>query len=620
MLDNQNATTSMQGSGEGMTDEEAHRTIGRVENRYSGSEQGTQKEAESTSAGTAGVLYKHFRERNPEYDAGYWRRLRGLYSGGKKLLADQNLLREIFPPHRDEHDKVYEERVKRAFYTPYCGEIVDHLVSALCSQPITMTTEGAVDTEDAYPEWYDDFYKDVSPAGGKEESFRDLLKSSMLTAQQTKCAWVLVDLPVSRDEFGEPLQYQDRKAQEDAGALDAYAVRVEPESVIDWEEDDTGELEWALLHVVENKREGLTGSRDYVTERWTYYDRIGWYQYALRHKKGETPKDTAVVPLIDEGTHSFGRVPLVRLTLPDGLWTMAKLEGLAREHFNKRSGLAWAELQSLLPELYEYNGPEETLGGTPVSENQEDPQRATRQPRGQGFVQIRGHQDKAEFVGPDTAPFAESRQSCDSLRDEMHRVTHQMALSTDNGPAALGRSADSKAQDKAATAVVLYELGKLLRSFAEMIYQLVSIGRGESFADEWSAQGMEKFDDVQVDSEVSQALIIDQLNLESPTFRRRHRFALCKLILGDDATPEDLEDIEREFEENIIAELHNPLEAASIMQEQFAKAGKGNSDEEIEEDDDEEVEIEGEPAGRMKPPTPPSKQQKKRRMVSSGKM
>jgi hypothetical protein len=614
MGDTQNAITQMQGSEQGMTDEEAHRTIQRAESRHSDTPAGTQQQSEPTK----GVLYKYFKERHPEYDAGHWRRLRAFYAGGKKLLHDSELLREIFPKHRDEHTEVYAERVKRAFYTPYAGEIVDHIVSALCAQPVTMTTEGTVDTESEYPEWYDEFYKNVSPAGSKEESLRDLLKESMLTAQQCRTAWVLVDLPDTRNDFGEPPIFGDRKAQEDSGALNAYAVRIEPESVVDWEEDKTGKLEWALLHVVENRREGLTSSREYVTERWTYYDGVGWYEYALRHKKGEAPKDTDVVPLIDEGLHTFGEVPLVRLTLPEGLWTMAKLEGLAREHFNKRSGLSWAELQSLLPELYEFNGPEDTMGGTPVSENQEDPGRATRQPRGQGYVQQRGHQDDARFVGPESAPFAEARKSCDSNRDEMHRVTHQMALSTDNGPAALGRSADSKAQDKAATAVVLLELGKLVRKFAEAIYRLVSIGRKEPFAEEWSAQGMEKFDDVQVDSEVNQALIVEQIQIPSPTFRRRFLFALCKLVLGDDATPEDLDDIESELELNIIDELHNPIDALTAMQEAMGTGEGEDDDDQDDDDDDDDEKPKGEPAGDMKPPTPPSK--KKKPMITSGKM
>lgn len=598
--DNQNAHTTMQGSEEGISNEEMKRTIDAVESRHANAAPGT---LDGQKAPVAGIAYKYLKQRHPDYDSQYWRRLRALYAGGKKLLADKQLLREIFPPHRDEHTTVYNERLKRAFYTPYAGEIVDHIVSALCSQPVTMTTEAEVGSTNEPDEWWAEFYKDVSPMGGEKMSIRELLKESMLTAQQCQRSWVLIDLPNVLNDDGTPTMFADRKAQEEAGALDAYVVPIEPESVVDWEEDETGSLEWVLIHVVDNKRDTLLSSREYITERWTYYDRAGWAQYELRREKGKTPKDTQVVPLVNEGAHTFGEVPLCRLELPDGLWTMAKLEGLAREHLNKRNGLAWGELQSLLPELYEFQGPEESWG-TPVSAAQQDATRATRQAHGQGFVQQRGHQDKAEFIGPDTAPFTEARNSCNSLRDEMHRVTHQMALSVDNSAAALGRSADSKAQDQAATAVVLTELGKLVRAFAEEIYRIVSVARGEEFADEWQAQGMEEFDDVGINEEVERALIIDQLELESPTFRRRHRFGLMKLILGDDATADDLEQIEAELDMNIPDEWETESPAPPIPTVKFG------------EPEDEGPEGEGDATGTLRVEQPAGP----KRMIATGSM
>ncbi len=127
--------------------------------------------------------------------------------------------------------------------------------------------------------------------------------------------------------------------------------------------------------------------------------------------------------------------------------------------------------------------------------------------------------------------------------------------SIDNSAAALRRSGESKAQDKAATAVVLTALGKLVREHAEAVYNLVAQGRGDAqLLGRWKAQGMEKFDAVQVADAIQEGLDIHDLALESPTFRIRHRFALAKLILGDDATQDDLDDIERELSANIKAE------------------------------------------------------------------
>lgn len=583
MDDNQNAITQMQGSEQGIDADQMPDVIRRVESRY-------QDQAPATSSqATAGVTYKLLKTTHPEYDAGYWRRLRALYAGGKKLLGDLDLLHEIFPKHRDEHPSIYRERIRRAFYTPYAGEIVDHIMAALCSQPIKMTTEAEAGSAEEPGEWWKEFYKDVSPQGGEKQGFRELLKECVLTAQQCRRAWVLVDIPTMISDDGQAVAFTDRKAQEDAGALDAWAVEIQPECVVDWEDDESGKLIWVLIHTVDNSRGGLLETRDYVTDRWTYYTRDGWAKYAHRHKKTEPIKDTTVISLVAHGSHTFGEVPMCRFILPEGLWTMEKLEGLAREHFNKRSGLAWGELQSLLPELYEFLGPERSTSspfGVPTSEAQEDPDRALTQARGQGFVQIRGADDDAKFVGPDTGPFTEARASCKETRDEMHRVTHQMALSTDNSAAALGRSGDSKAQDAAATAVVLQELGKMVRHFAEAIYRLVAIARGEPFADEWQAQGMEKFDELGVNEEIEQALVIDQLDLESPTFRRRHRFKLIKLKLGDDATQEDLDQIERELEQNIPDEWQTSMDPKAVAFENVSYVtGDEDDDEELDDID-----------------------------------
>jgi hypothetical protein len=79
--------------------------------------------------------YEQFQTRHDSYDADYWQRLRAFYAGGKKLFSNERLMAEIFPKHRDELEQIYEERKKRAHYVPYAGEIIDHIVAALCAQP-----------------------------------------------------------------------------------------------------------------------------------------------------------------------------------------------------------------------------------------------------------------------------------------------------------------------------------------------------------------------------------------------------------------------------------------------------------------------------------------------------
>lgn len=530
-----------------------------------------------------GIAYKHLKRTHPEYDAEYWRILRALYEGGRRLLRDAVVMGKIFPPHRDERPNIYRQRRSLAFFIPYPAEILGHIVAGLASDPIEMELGGDDGEEKKpLPPYYQGFYEDVTAAGAGAMSLNKLLTEQIRTGLQTGAAWTLVELPPAVDGDGEPVEYDSPAEQEERGALNAYAVKIEPECVVDWEFDDTGELDWALLHFVHRPRPTLEDSRGMVRERWKFYTRYSWTEYEVVHPEDAELKDDDIVPVRGEGDHSFRRVPLAHMRLPDGLWAMDKIESLAREHFNKRSALGWGERQSLIPDLYEFLGPEDAAKGAVIGGTQEDPDRAVNQQRGPGYVQRRGAGDRAEFVGPEVGAFAEARTSCDSLRDDMHRVLHQMALSTPNTASALKRSAESKEMDTAAVGIILMALGELAREHARSIYNLVSRGRGDGdkeYVGEWVAGGMATFDVVAVATAIADALSIDALNIESPTFRREHRKGLVRIILGDTATPEVIEKIDGELDENITDESIAPGagELAAMDKEAKMAAAKARS-------------------------------------------
>jgi hypothetical protein len=516
-----------------------------------------------------GVQLATLRQVHPTYDAAYWHRLRALYKGGKTLLGDRKLMEEIFPPHRGEDPAIYDERLSRAFYMPYSGEIVDHIIAALTAEPLVLSLEDeSEDDEDEeaesktkggddeeLPDFWSEFVKDCSPPGGASMSLNQLARQMMLEALIVRCGWTLYDLPPK----GAVPPAGSLGDQEKAGALRAYALPIAAEAVIDWDEDDAGELQWAIIHTVDCKRQGIRGGRNKITERWVYWTAETWEKFEITYDKSRLPKDTDIVPLVDWGYHTHGKVPLRRLEVPDGLWVMAKLEGLAREHLNKRNALSWGELQALLPELYEFLGPEVSGGGGVISESQEDPSRAVSQKRGPGYVQLRGADDKAAFVGPDAAPFEHAMESCNNVRDEMHRVTHQMKLSVDNTAASMQRSGASKAHDKAAEEVVLTYLGLLAREFVRGLAQDVSKARlDEELVSRWQVKGMEEFDSVSATETVEEAVALSTVEVPSPTFRRLHFMKIVKSVLGSQATPKDLQRIVEELEANITDDQFSP--------------------------------------------------------------
>lgn len=497
--------------------------------------------------------YKTLCQKNPDWDGLYWRRTRALYAGGKKLLGDRAVMADVFPTHLAEKKEVYDERCKRAYYIPYPGEILDMITSALFSEDMLVT--GTPDPDPWYAEWIDD----VSPPGGAKQTLRQFLKQQLITALCCKRAWTLIDLPaIAEAAEAEPANL---KAQEDMGMLDAYACGLDPECVWDWECDDDGELLWLLVHYQYARRDGIEGTRDVITEEWTYYDQQKWQKYRVRYTKAKPVQEADQVPIVAEGAHSFGRVPVISLDLPDGLWAMGKIESIAVAHFNKRNALSWAEYKSLFPVMVHYAGPPDALN--PATD---DPDRVLNQTIGQGYVVQLGDKDRLEYAGPETGAYAIAQKDLDTLRDEMHRVVHQMAQSVDNSAAALQRSAASKQVDASAAAVVLREFGKIVREHVIEMFEVVQTGRQDARPVAWEAEGMDDYDDVTVETLITSAQTMELISVPSATFQRAWKFQLARRVLGDSITDEQVEEIKNELEENITNEQFHQAAA-------MAKAG-----------------------------------------------
>jgi hypothetical protein len=487
------------------------------------------------------MQYRDLTRVHPEYDAEYWEELRALYKGGKALLRNDDILSRIFPQHGAEEPDVYAERKRRAVYINFASHILDNIIASLVAEPVAMAGEPKPDP------FFDDFANRVD---GRHMSLNHLLRCQVLTALQTKTAWTLVDLP-PRDHGGP--EVDSELDQEAAGLLRAYAVPVEPEAVLDWEEDEDGELTWALIRHKVRRRAFLSDARNVITERFTFYSRDEWARYEISYPEDKPPQPKKEVPRVDGGSHSFGRVPLIRLCLPDGLWAMDSIHSIVKEHFNKRSATSWSQYRHLFPILSAHLGPEIRSGDEIPSEIQQDPARARKQVYGIGRLVELGKEDELRYTSPDTSIYDAALRDLDGLRDEIYRVLHQMALAANNSAAALGRSGESKAQDKSAATVVLAFLGEKARAHAVEIFQTAAAGRQDKPV-VWTASGMQHFDLSDLGSVVAEHEVIDTLKIPSPTFQRIRIFTSAKRILRGIASEQDLQAIQKELESNISAE------------------------------------------------------------------
>lgn len=487
-----------------------------------------------------GLTWADMQQRHPEWRGEYWAECRALYAGGDRLLGDKAVLERLFPSHRHENGQVYDERKKRAHYYPYAGTIIDHMLAGLGTDPLRITFAAVDDekgTRELAPEakWWERWVQDVTDTAerpsdyGLEDSddedddeggtsMHTFIVDVLREALQTRTAWVLADLPAA-DPDAPPKVIDSALAHEQQGLSDPYLCVVPAEQVIDWQCDDKGRIEWALVMTQEQIRTTPKDRRGKVRHTYVLWDAECWTKYQIDVDPTQLPAPEQSVPVVAGPTaHGFGRVPIERMCLPEGLYAMGKLHSLAREHLNKRCAMSWAEYKALFAVLYEFLGPEDN-NGLPIAGAQMDGNRASNQVRGQGYSQLRGKDDDARYIGPDVAPFKEARESSNDAMREMHRVMFSMALSANMDSAALSRSGESKTQDSATTGVLLDAFGQIARKFLRRLLVLAGLGRGEA-PPSCRAEGLEQFDVSGVADAIQEAIdLFNGIPILSPLFR-----------------------------------------------------------------------------------------------------
>ena len=500
------------------------------------------------------LSYKDFKDQlHPDYKPAYLERCRLLYEGGDSLLGNKRVMKELLPQHPAEPEGQYKIRRRMAYYENVVAEVLDFICSSLSQDPLRMAAKPEA------PPFYDGFMDDTSPPAGKVCQLNNLVKQLVQGLLLYRCQWLRVDMP-------RPGSYPSLAHQEADGALRAYCVLLSPEHVQDWEfsEDGSGQLERVLLHDTVCRWGGLGAGRNLVIERYTLIDaaQSQVFEFAYDRGKQEGPNDSAEPRTLPAEPHGFGVVPVLRFEPPQeaqGLYAMALLEPLARRHLEAVNAKAYAEARVLFTPRTVFLDPgmpsqiQEGLSGAA-----ESGERATEQPHGTAsVVQMRagvGTGDKVEYPAPPTDAFKYAAESCDALVEAMHRVVHQMALNVKSSAAALQRSGESKAQDKVASNVVLGALGEIARSFiATELYPMLARGRDPDNAGgeqdiEWSALGLERFDQSGLPERLADASQWVLLGIQSPRANQLFFAGVFRSAFGDRATEDDYIEMDKDLE------------------------------------------------------------------------
>jgi hypothetical protein len=464
--------------------------------------------------------------RRPDVDlellADYWT----LYRGGR---AFRERVRRFLPARPYEDPEVYEHRIQTSHYLNYAGPIVAYFAALL----FTGRMEKRADNE-APDDFYDAFEKDCDGAGTPLQA---LLRDRWTQTLVKQRSWILVDFP--RDDPDFPAQTRDEWSERGLG--NGYLCPLDEEDVIDWDVDDRGELEWAMVKHVDTRRRDPMRGRDTIIETWTLWTRETWTRWRIEYKKGErpAPKDAAV--LVGIGTVATkGFVPLVRIEVPEALWAMNLLASPQLEQTRARNALSF----SLARTCYAMRvfKSEDAEARPPV--------------HGPGLGILIGLDEDVKWDAPPADAFEPVDKYAATLKDELYRVAHQMALGVENNAAAIGRTVESKTADNSATEVVLAAMGEIVRGVVERMYNLLSRGRRDQRT--WTIKGLDSFDVTDATALADAAVTANTLAIPSPTFRRLlHRRVALAMV--PDASQDDRDKIAKEIDENTPNEIVDPM-------------------------------------------------------------
>lgn len=223
----------------------------------------------------------------------------------------------LFAHFRENPDN-YKDRIKRCVPTGYARAVIQEYQSLLSRAEFSRDA-----TAQEFMDWMDNCDRVGTTLGDYA------LTRIFPIGQAVGWTWVLVDKPMPGDD----VDIQSRADEIQAG-LFPYLVHYAPTSVINWEFDSQGQLEFITVRTgVPAKLRDVAGKTKTVLQLW---DETGWAIY-------RESKDTGN-KLLAEGEHNLGRVPFVayvngvNITTPYlGVSAIANIVYLNQRIFNTKS-------------------------------------------------------------------------------------------------------------------------------------------------------------------------------------------------------------------------------------------------------------------------------------------
>ena len=423
---------------------------------------------------------------------GPWTQMKLLASSGvmMELSAQQFLLKRPAEPA-----DVYIERLKRFTNQNIVGSGFGSYVAQL------FRTEPEIQTP-ADP-WYEEFLEQPGRGRGTFIDFWRAAFMQMLTFGRT---WILTDLPPVGAE-----PPSDRGEELERGLNEPYIVDYDPREVINWSEDEDGNLEWVVIRC-QNAKEAFLKKRQIVTT-WYYFDKQEFqvYQFISDDHSNLPNMDLATydqnsteVPMIDQGRHAladYRMVPLQQVKVPDELWLGNKTYLQAKDHINQENEYVWGLRNSNLE--------------MPIVFSDKD----IVAPRiGESYWLQLGQGDKFEWTGTKGVAAEQSQKRLQQIIEEMYRALYLQSQGRTASATAGGQSGYSKELDRIPANDILNLYGDIMRSEMQYCLTNVALARKDTAA-EFDVRGF-KFETKSAMQTIAVAQSVTDLGIPSDTLEK----------------------------------------------------------------------------------------------------
>lgn len=238
------------------------------------------------------VLKKLIERRHPLYEemAEHWNFAESTYEGGRSWFA-ANIFQYV-----KEGPEEFAKRVQRAYRFNHTREVVDLVNKYLFKMDVVRREKEA-------------------PAAVKKfwaKATRDGLDIHSQAKQISKLSsifgrpWIVVDSTFRPRlaENGTPILPVSRADAQRANA-EVYSYIVRPQQVLDMSYDESGGLNWILIHEVARDDADPKTSSGNLINRFRLWTRNDWTLYEARRERRKV-----VVVEVDSGVHGLGQVPV----------------------------------------------------------------------------------------------------------------------------------------------------------------------------------------------------------------------------------------------------------------------------------------------------------------------